>query len=40
MVIKRHNDQVRGAQVKIAKSNTIVQRPVIRLYKIEGKGTY
>lgn len=40
MLIKGHDNQVRGEHVKIAEANTMVQRPVIRLYKIEGEGTY
>ena len=36
-LIKGHNNQVRGAHVKVAKTNVVVQRPVSRLYKIEGK---
>ena len=36
-LIKRHDNQVRGAHVKVAKTNEVVQRPVSRLYKIEGK---
>lgn len=35
--IKRHNNQVRGIHVKIAKTDTVVQKPVCRLYKIECK---
>ena len=34
---KGHDCQVRGAHVKVAKTNAVVQRPVSRLYKIEGK---
>ena len=36
-LIKRHDIQVRGAHVKVAKTNAVVQRPVSRPYKIEGK---
>ena len=36
-LIKGHDNQVRGAHVKVAKTNAVVQRPVRRLYKIEGK---
>ena len=36
-LIKGHDNQVRGAHVKVAKTNAVVQRPVSRLYKIEGK---
>ena len=36
-LIKRHDNQVRGAHVKVAKTNVVVQRPLNRLYKIEGK---
>ena len=36
-LIKGHDNQVRGARVKVAKTNAVVQRPVSRLYKIEGK---
>ena len=35
-LIKGHDNQVRGAHVKVVKTNTMVQRPVSRLYKIEG----
>ena len=34
---KGHDNQVRRAHVKVAKTNVVVQRPVSRLYKIEGK---
>ena len=34
---KGHDNHVRGANVKVAKTNVVVQRPVSRLYKIEGK---
>ena len=36
-LIKGHDNQVRGADVKVAKTNAVVQRPVSRLHKIEGK---
>ena len=36
-LIKGHDNQVRGAHVKVAKTNAVVQRPVRRLHKIEGK---
>ena len=36
-LIKGHDNQVKGAHVKVAKTNAVVQRPVSRLYKIEGK---
>ena len=36
-LFKGHGNQVRRAHVKILKTNTVLQRPVIRLYKIEGK---
>ena len=36
-LMKGHDNQVRGAHVKVAKTNAVVQRPVSRLYKIEGK---
>ena len=36
-LIKGHDNQVRGAHVKVAKTNAVVQRPVSRLYKTEGK---
>ena len=36
-LIKGHDNQVRGAHKKVAKTNTVVQSPVTRLYKIEGK---
>ena len=36
-LIKGHDNQVKGAHVKVAKTNAVVQRPVRRLYKIEGK---
>ena len=36
-LIRGHDNQVRGAHVKVAKTNAVVQRPVSRLYKIEGK---
>ena len=34
---KGHNNQVRGAHLKVAKTNGVVQRPVSRPYKIKGK---
>ena len=37
-IINGHDNQVRGAHVNIVKTNAVVQRPVSRLYKIEGKG--
>ena len=36
-LIKGNDNQVRGADVKVAKINAVVQKPVSRLYKIEGK---
>ena len=36
-LIKEHDNQVSGAHAKVAKINGVVQRPVSRLYKIEGK---
>ena len=36
-LIKGHDNQVRGAHVKVAKTNAVIQRPVSRLNKIEGK---
>ena len=36
-LIKGHDNQVRGAHKKVAKKNAVVQRPVSRLYKAEGK---
>ena len=36
-LFKGHGNQVRRAHVKIVKTNTVAQRPVSRLYKIEGK---
>ena len=36
-LIRGNDNQVRGAHVKVAKTNAVVQRPVSRLYKIEGK---
>ena len=36
-IIKGNDNQVRGADVKVAKTNAVVQKPVSRLYKIEGK---
>ena len=36
-LIKGHDNQVKGAHVKVAKTNAVVQRPVSRLYKVEGK---
>ena len=36
-LIKGHDNQVRGAHEKVAKPNAVVQIPVSRLYKIEGK---
>ena len=35
---KGHDNHVREAHVKVAKTNVVVQRPVSRLYKIEDKG--
>ena len=35
-LIKGDDDKVRGAKVKVAKTKTLVQRPISRLYKIEG----
>ena len=35
--IKGHDNQVRGAHVKVANTNAVVQGPVSRLYKIESK---
>ena len=35
-LIKGNDNQVR-ADVKVAKTNAVVQKPVSRLYKIEGK---
>ena len=34
---KGHNNQVREPYLKLAKTNAMVQRPVSRPYKIEGK---
>ena len=34
---KGHNNQVRGPYLKVAKTNAMVQRPVSRPHKIEGK---
>ena len=36
-LIKGHGNQVRGAHVKAAQINAVVQRQVSRLYKVEGK---
>ena len=36
-LIKGHGNQFRLAHVKVAKTNAVVQRPVSRLYKVEGK---
>ena len=36
-LIKGHDNQVRGAHVKVAKTNAVVQKPVSKLYKIECK---
>ena len=36
-LIKGHDNQVRGAHKKVAKTDTVVQSPVTRLYKIEGE---
>ena len=36
-LIKGHDNQVRRAHVKVAKTNAVVQRTESRLHKIEGK---
>ena len=36
-LIKGRNNQVRGAHLKVAKRNGMVQRPVSRPYRIKGK---
>ena len=36
-LIKGHDNQVRGAHVKVAKTNAVAQKPVSKLYKIECK---
>ena len=36
-LFKGYNNQVRRAHVKVVKINTVVQRPISRLYKVQGK---
>ena len=36
-LIKGRNNQVRGAHLKVVKTNGVVQRQVSRPYKIKGK---